>query len=328
MSNNRTMLAAQAFAAGEVRCVEAPVPTPGQDELLVKTESASICGSDLHMALLGWGISSWPAPPGHPGHEGAGTVIESRSSRYVPGDRVLTAPRIWDSRCFAEFQNIGEAYVTPLPDDVSFEHATMAQQLGTVIYAVRRLPGVDGAVCVVLGQGSAGLFWNYVLKRHGAAKVISVEPVEHRRALGPFYGSDLAIDPDEDQVLDVVADSTDGLGADIVVEAVGKADTLSYSFDLVRDEGLVMLFGLPETDDGVPFPYGTFFRKRVTAFSTFGSQDEPGQPRYVEALEWIARGEIDPGPIVSHILPIDQVGRALELADTREDGVIKVSLSF
>lgn len=322
------MLAAQVFAVGDVRCVEVPTPTPQPGELLVKTELASICGSDLHMALLGWGISSWPAPPGHPGHEGAGTVVESRGSRYKPGDRVLTAPRIWDSRCFAEYQNIDEAYVTPLPDGVAFDNATMAQQLGTVIYAARRLPGVAGAVCVVMGQGSAGLFWNYVLKRNGAAKVISVEPVEHRRSLGPFYGSDETIDPGVCGWTDAVLDATGGVGADIVVEAVGTADTLNTAFDLVRDEGLVMLFGLPETDAGIPFPYGTFFRKRVTAFSTFGSQDEPGQPCYVEALNWIARGEIDTSPIVSHTLPIDQVGRALELADNREDGVVKVSLSF
>ena len=302
------MLAAQAFAVGEVRCVEAPMPTPQPGELLVKTESASICGSDLHMALLGWGIPSWPAPPGHPGHEGAGTVVESRGSRFKPGDRILTAPRIWDSRCFAEYQNIDEAYVTPLPDDVSFEYATMAQQLGTVIYAGRRLTGVEGAVCVVMGQGSAGLFWNYVLKRNGAARVITVEPVEHRRSLGPFYGSDEGIDPGVAGWTEAVLDATGGMGADIVVEAVGKAETLSSAFDLVRDEGLVMLFGLPETDAGVPFPYGTFFRKRVRAFSTFGSQDEPGQPCYVEALDWIARGEIDTGPIVSHTLPSTRWG--------------------
>ena len=48
---------------------------------------------------------------------------------------------------------------------------------------------------MVMGQGSAGLFWNYVLKRNGAARVITVEPVEHRRSLGPFYGSDEGIDP-------------------------------------------------------------------------------------------------------------------------------------
>ena len=323
------MLAARAFAVGEVRCVEAPMPTTTAGRVArSSTESASICGSDLHMALLGWGIPSWPAPPGHPGHEGAGTVVESRGSRFKPGDRILTAPRIWDSRCFAEYQNIDEAYVTPLPDDVSFEYATMAQQLGTVIYAGRRLTGVEGAVCVVLGQGSAGLFWNYVLKRNGAARVITVEPVEHRRSLGPFYGSDEGIDPGVAGWTEAVLDATGGMGADIVVEAVGKAETLSSAFDLVRDEGLVMLFGLPETDAGVPFPYGTFFRKRVTAFSTFGSQDEPGQPCYVEALDWIARGEIDIGPIVSHIIPIEEVGRALDLADKREDGVIKVSLSF
>ena len=328
MNNHTTMLAAQAVAAGDIRCVEVATPVPGPGELLVRTESASICGSDLHMALLGWGIPSWPAPPGHPGHEAAGTVVESRGRRFKPGDRVLTAPRIWDSRCFAEFQNIDEAYVTPLPDDVAFEYATMAQQLGTVIYAARRLTDVEGAVCVVVGQGSAGLFWNYVLKRNGAARVISVEPVKHRRSAGSLYGSDEAIDPGVARWSDTVLEATGGIGADIVVEAVGKADTLSSAFDLVRAEGQVMLFGLPETDAGVPFRYGMFFRKRATAFTAFGSQDEPGQPCYVESLEWIARGEIDPGPIVSHILPIERVGRALELADAKEDGVIKVSLSF
>ena len=169
MTNHKTMLAAQAFSQGDIRCVEVAVPQPGPGELLVRTESASICGSDLHMALLGWGIPSWPAPPGHPGHEAAGTVVESRGRRFKPGDRVLTAPRIWDSRCFAEFQNIDEAYVTPLPDDVAFEYATMAQQLGTVIYAARRLTGRSG--CSVRGCGDR--------VRPGA--VLELRPQEKRR---------------------------------------------------------------------------------------------------------------------------------------------------
>ena len=328
MNNRGKMLAARAFAPGDIRCVEVPVPVPGPGEMLVSTESASICGSDLHMALLGWAISKWPAPAGHPGHEAAGIVVESLSPRFKPGDRVLTAPHIWNSLCFAEYQAIDEAHVSPLPSNMPFDHATMAQQLGTVIYAAKRLTHVEGAVCAVVGQGSAGLFWNYVLKRQGAASVIEVEPLAHRRSVGMLYGADLAVDPASDQVLETVMDSTGGQGADIVVEAVGKADTLSSAFDLVRDEGQVVLFGLPETDAEVPFRYGSFFRKRATAFTVFGSQDEPGQSSYMTALEWIARGEIDPAPILTHTLPIEQVGRAFAMADARENGVVKVSLSF
>ncbi len=324
----KTMLAAQAFAPGEVRCVEVAVPTPGDGDLLVRTEVASICGSDLHMAGMGWGIREWPAPPGHPGHEGAGVVVESRSPHYEPGDRVLTAPAIWDARCFAQYQSIDDAHVTSLPDDVPFGQATIAQQLGTVIYAARRLRDVDGAACVVVGQGSAGLFWDFLLKRLGAATVVAVEPVAHRRMLSAAYGAGHAVDPSGESAFEAVMELTGGMGADIVIESVGKAETLNSVFDLVRIEGQVVLFGLPETDDGVPFNYGTVFRKRVVAHTVFGSQDEPGQPCYVQALDWIARGEIDVTPVTSHTVPIGQVDRALQMAGAREDGVVKVGLSF
>ncbi len=324
----KTMPAVQALAPGDLRCIEAKTPEPAPGEALVQTAVASICGSDLHMAGLGWGIPRWPAPPGHPGHEAAGTVIQSRTPRYRPGDRVLTAPHIWNAKCFARYQAIDDAHLTPIPHGLPFRQAAMAQQLGTVIYAARRLENVQGAACAVVGQGSAGLFWNYMLNRLGAATVIALEPVEHRRSLASTYAADHALDPADPSAAESLMDLTRGRGADIVVEAVGKAETLSSAFDLVRDEGQVMLFGLPETDDEVPFRFGAFFRKRATAHTAFGSQEEPGQPCYVQALNWIARGEIDVKPIASHTLPVEHVQRAFQIARSKDDRAVKVALSF
>ena len=289
---------------------------------------ASICGSDLHMVGLGWAINEWPAPPGHPGHEAVGTVIESPSENFKEGDRVLTVPHIWRSMCFAEYQAVDEPHVLKLPPDADVSQALMAQQLGTVVFAAKRLPPLAGKTCVVMGQGSAGLFWDFILCRQGAERVIAVEPVTHRRALGRMFGASEAVDVTGERAVQAVMDLTGGQGADVVIEAVGSTPTLSQSFQFVRDEGLVVLFGLPESMDTVPFDYTTFFRKRANAYTVLGAQDEPGLASFASAVDLITSGEIDVRPVVSHRLPVDEVTEAFRMASHREHGVVKVGLTF
>ncbi|MGH8979998.1 MAG: alcohol dehydrogenase catalytic domain-containing protein, partial [Acidimicrobiales bacterium] len=84
------MRAAQMVEPGHFVVVDAPDPRPGHDEVLVRTRTASICGSDLHTVFEGTYAGPFPAPVGHPGHEGVGTVVEARSERVAVGDAVLT----------------------------------------------------------------------------------------------------------------------------------------------------------------------------------------------------------------------------------------------
>ena len=322
------MKAALAVAIGKIECVDAPRPVATNGDLLIKTDMASICGSDLHMVGLGWGIDEWPAPPGHPGHEAVGTVVESSSDDFSEGDRVLTVPYIWRARCFAEYQALDPPHALKLPAGAKLEHVLMAQQLGTVIFAAKRLPPLAGMTCVVLGQGSAGLFWCFLLRRMGAERVIAIEPVTYRRALGRTFGATDAVDVTGEKATAAVMDLTAGQGADLVIEAVGSTPTLSQVFHLVRPEGQVALFGLPESSDPVPFDYSTFFIKRIRAFTVLGAQDEPGLASFRQAVEWITTGEIDVGPVVTHRMPLDQVAEAFRMAHEREHGVVKIALTM
>jgi 2-desacetyl-2-hydroxyethyl bacteriochlorophyllide A dehydrogenase len=323
------MRATIAVERGIVRCEEVEIPAAGDGEVLVRTRAASICGSDLHMVNTGWAMHAFPAMAGHPGHEAAGEVIESRSDRFNEGDIVLTTPHIWNSQCFADYQVVDDAHVLKLDPRVDLDTVTLAQQLGTVVYAAKRLPPtLKGQTCLVVGQGSAGLFWDFTLKRLGAERIISVEPLKWRRELGRSYGVDQTVDVTGDAAVDAIKDLTDGAGADLVIEAVGTTPTLSQAFHLVRNEGQVVLFGLPESEDPVPFDYSQMFKSRANVFTVLGSQDEPGLTSYKEAARLISSGEIDVEPIISHRISISEIDRAFSIADQRTDAAVKIGITF
>ena len=127
---------------------------------------------------------------------------------------------------------------------------------------------------------------------------------------------------------EAVMDLTGGTGADLVVEAVGSTETLSQVFGLVRDEGQVVMFGLPEKAGTVPFDYDAWFRKRASAYTRLGAQDEPGLTSFRQALEWITSGAIDVRPVITHTFPGERIQEAFDLATARTDGVVKVVLEF
>ena len=136
------------------------------------------------------------------------------------------------------------------------------------------------------------------------------------------------INASTDDLAAAVRDLTGGKGADYVVEAVGRKETLLQSIDVVRADGGLYWFGLPDTTSLIDFNFRDFFRKRLTAHSTYGAQGESGLVSFRIALDWIVRKEIDVSPLLSHVLPIEDIGKAFELADSREDGAMKVSVSF
>jgi L-iditol 2-dehydrogenase len=321
------MKAARWVDVGRVVCQEVPRPSPADGEILVRTAYTSICGSDLHSVYGG-------APPpsvlaGHPGHESVGEVVESRCPGYEPGDRVLTVPHFVAGRCMAEYQALPGAACIRLPDSAPLSHLLMAQQLGTVIYALRRHPlDLVGREAAVIGQGSAGAFFTFLLKRAGAARVLVSDKSPARLAYSRQLGADLAVDASEGDFRPAVLEATGGRGADLVVEAVGSRETFPLSLELAANRATVLWFGLPEGTDDYPFSFGEFFRKFLTAYAISGTQGEPGLGSFRYAVRLIAEGAIDVTPLLSHVLPIDEVEKAYQIAHDRTDGALKVSVSF
>ncbi len=323
-----TMPAALATDLRRIRCDLVPVPDPEPGKVLVRTRLASICGSDLHIVYMGWNAHEFPLPHGYPGHEGLGEVVDGGDTGFAPGDLVLTAPNIWGSRTFAGYQLIEPHFLLKLPRDVPEKHLLMAQQLGTVVFGCRRLPSLIGQTVVVVGQGSVGLFHDFMLRRLGAHRIIGIEPVPERLAAGRAMGLDEAVDVSGRRATEAVMDLTGGEGADLVIEAVGSVETLNQTLQLAKPLGRIAVFGLPPTMEPVPFDWDTFFRKRLDMHTVFGAQDEPGLPAFQIAVDYISRGDIDMAPFVTHTFPIDSVQEAFDLAHSKEDGALKVSLTF
>jgi L-iditol 2-dehydrogenase len=323
------MKAAQWVGLGNVVCVDAPVPAPAEGELLVRTAYASICGSDLH-GVYG-GAPPQPGPPGYPGHESVGEVVESRHPGFAPGDQVLTAPHAAPAtgRTLAEYQAVSADFCVKLPSGPPLSHLLMAQQLGTVIYALRQHPfDYLGKDVAIIGQGSAGAFFTFLLRQAGAARIFTSDLSPARLAYSRQLGADLAVNAGTDDFLAAVLEATGGQGAGVVVEAVGSRATFPLSLELAAPGALLVWFGLPEGDDPYPLSFRDFFRRRLAAYSTFGAQGEPGLESFRHAVRLIASGAIDVSPLLSHLLPIEKVEDAFRMAHDRTDGALKVSVKF
>src|ERR1700735_1369762 len=208
------MKAARWVGLGRVVAEDVRVPPVADGQVLVRTAYASICGSDLH-SVFGEAPPQ-PQEAGHPGHESVGEVVESRCPGFEPGDRVLTVPHAVDGRCLAEYQALPGAFCIRLSDKAPLSQLLMAQQLGTVIYALRRHPlDLIGQDVAVIGQGSAGAFFTFLLKRAGARSVMVSDKSPARLAYSRHLGADVTVlaDPglaDPGLVDTGLADGADG----------------------------------------------------------------------------------------------------------------------
>ena len=312
----------QVTAPGKAEFVETSIPELKPGHALIRTVYLSICGSDLYL-LHHAPLDEYPFPPGTTGHEMVGVIesIDDPESPLTEGGRVLAlAPR---NTAMTELFLSPMEYVLPLPENVSFEHGLMAQQLGTVVFACGRLPDMTGKTAVVIGQGSAGLFFDAMLARLGAKKIIAFDIMDNRTSLGLEFGATNVYNNRECDPLESVEKITGGELADLVVEAAGEAETINLAAGLVREEGLVFYFGKP-LERVFPFDFWTLSRKFCWTTSTGASSTrDPGLVSYKTALRLIRDGDIDVSGMITHRVPFDRVMDAYELARTREDGVIK-----
>jgi L-iditol 2-dehydrogenase len=205
----------------------------------------------------------------------------------------------------------------------------MAQQLGTVVYALRYHPlDLVGKDAAVIGQGSAGAFFTFLLKRAGAARVLVSDKSPARLAYAQQLGAELAVDANRVDFRAAVLEATGGRGADVVVEAVGSRETFPLSLEVAAPGATLVWFGLPEGPGHYPFSFRDFFRRGLTAYSNFGAQGEPGLESFRYAVRLIAGGAIDVAPLLSHMLPIEKIDEAFRIAHDRTDSALKVSIKF
>lgn len=315
------MLAGEIYEPKKIRLVDIEAPRLDKpDQILFQVELACLCGSDL--PYFEGGYPEFAPQVGQSLHEMIGTVVETTGDRFRPGDRVLCVPDhhygLWEQ--FAA----GQERAIPLAEGDQ-DHLLLAQPLGTVICAMRKLPQIMDWNVVVLGQGPMGQLFCSVLRMLGARQVIAVEPVAERRAVSTQMGASLTIDPSSEDVVETVREATGGAMADLVVEAVGhREQQVNLAIALCRPRGQLLVFGVPcdKLDD---LDIGPMFWKNLSLTTSVVPDFEVDFPL---AMRWLAEERLDLRPVITHRFPLAEIQQAFDLFHGRRDGALKVFIDF
>ncbi|HEX7855117.1 MAG TPA: zinc-binding dehydrogenase [Sphingobium sp.] len=209
---------------GKLSIADAPIPTPGPGEVLVKTLACGICGSDLHCVTHGSqllasarevaGIELFdPNGPVILGHEICAEIVDygvgARKDQKV-GTRVVSAPFLLRPQPvtlgfgsletpggFAEYMLLSEDLLIPVPDGIPDDIATLAEPLAVALHAVNRGKLGSDEVPIVIGCGPIGLAIIAVLKMRGFGPIIAADFSPSRRAIAEKMGADIVVDPRE-----------------------------------------------------------------------------------------------------------------------------------
>jgi threonine dehydrogenase-like Zn-dependent dehydrogenase len=247
---------------------EVPTPEPGPGEIVVKTKYCSICGTDVHGVL--YDVASVGSMLGH---ECSGTIsaVGSGVTQWKVGDRVAGAaggaPPEGTMSLFMEnprynFRTMGWSTLPPvfsgyaeyilmdawmasrIPDGVTDLQASMVEPMAAAYQAVDRSRMSAGDTVGVLGAGPLGLFALQIAKAKGASKVIVSEPAPARAAAARELGADEVLGPAKEDVVERMAELTDGKGPHIIIEAAGAQPTLQQALEAVRYAGRVVLLAI------------------------------------------------------------------------------------
>ena len=317
------MRAVQVMAPGRAEFIDMPVPQLRPGHALIRPQLLSLCGSDIYH-LHYRSASSYPLPPGTTGHEMVGTVeaVDAAGSGIEVGMSALVLSPT--SQAMVEWYLSPAEYVLPLPAGKPLEEMVQAQQLGTVLYAAKHLKtSVIGRTVAIIGQGSAGLYWAWLLRRMGARQVIAIDKEAHRLVLPREFGATHVINNTNANVKQEVADITKDEMADLVVEAAGELDAVQLTCDLVTKHGEILCFGIPHFQD-LKINFSDFFRRYPCFQCISGAINDPGQGVTRHAIELIAQGIIDVKPLITHRFSFERVMDAYELHHTRGDNAVKI----
>ncbi len=331
------MKAAIFYGPNEMRLEDVEKPNINESELLVKVNSSAVCGTDVR--IYEGKKTKGVRTPSVIGHELVGTIAEvgSQVNDFSVGDRVGVMPVIPCGKCyycmngkenvcqnrtaigyeydggFAEYVKIPSTAlksgnIVKLPDHVSFEEAVVAEPLACCLNGQKKANVKMGDVVVVTGGGPIGLMHVQLSKIAGAKKVILSEPIAHRREKAIDAGADIAVDPINESLKDIVLNETDGLGADVVIMAIGFPSLVNIAAGLLKKGGTLNLFAgftngvLSEIDPNI-IHYNEIIVNGTSALT---------RADYHQSLSLIASGQINTKVLTTTGYKLDDIEQAID----------------
>lgn len=340
-----------AFLKTERQLVLTDVEVPtiqAADQVLIQVKAVGICGSEVHAFE---GTHPYRKAPVILGHEMAGVV--SSTGQAVAcldvGDRVIVDPQWTCGECtFCRAGDInlcpskqvlgtpvwpgafGEYIIAPveavfrLPENLSFAQGSLIEPLTVAVHVARRVALKAGESVAILGSGSIGGMISGVCQTHGVEPIIMADIRQHcldaaRERLGATH--DLPL-PD-DRLVDKVRELSGGDGVDVAFVTADDPELVSQGIALTKRRGRVVLVALLTQAPLQLRAYEIISQEKQILGSLMASHEDVRQ-----ALALAASGQVDVEGILTHVLPIEEAQRGMELASTKAEGAIKVLLTF
>jgi threonine dehydrogenase-like Zn-dependent dehydrogenase len=339
------MKAAVFEKVGVIKVKQVPVPEIGDSDVLIQVKNTGICGTDWSI-YNGW--YSADKLPMIPGHEFSGVIAKlGKDVRGLKeGDRVTADINMSCGTCFycirgekllcdeftqlgihtdgtfAEYVKAPAAQVHILPDNLSFEEGAFIEPVSCVIHAAKSLDAQQGGSVVIIGDGLGVLHARMAVLR-ACAPVIVFGKNRKRLQIAKDMGADYTFHVEDvaDPVEEVMK-LTSSRGADYVIEAVGTPETYELAFAMLRRGGKLSSFGITGEQDTItlrPFDFVLGEKKITGSCAGVGSD-------WTEAMTLISNGRINPKPLFSLKVPLEDLEWALH--ELRKDpSLFKVFVS-
>src|SRR5580692_1315941 len=325
-----------------------PVPVPEPSDVLVQVAACGICGSDVH----GYdGTSGRRIPPIVMGHEAAGIVaaVGSEVSGFAVGDRVTFDSTVYCGVCgfcrkgevnlcdnrqvvgvscgdyrragaFAEYVAVPARIAYKLPENLAFAEAAMLEAVSVALHAVEVSNLKGGETALVLGAGMIGLLTLQAARVAGCSRVFVADIDATRLKLAAELGADKTIAASGADLTQEILRLTEGRGLDVVLEAVGRNETVAAAIDCVRKGGVVTLIG--NITPQVTLPLQKVVSRQIRLQGSCASSGE-----YPKAIELLASGTIRVNPLITAVAPLDQGPAWFERLHAGEPNLLKVVLT-
>jgi L-iditol 2-dehydrogenase len=333
----------QKIRQAEVREVSNPEVIAGS--LKIKVEACAICGSDLRIFTKGDPRATFPRIIGH---EIAGTVVEIAPglSGYEVGERVTVAPGHGCGECkyckngmgnvcihpqpsvgyassggFAQYivppvNVVKNGFVNKIPENLTFEQASMAELLACCINGQERAQVGKGDTVLIIGAGPAGCMHIQLARARGASKVMIANRSQGRlRMAVERFHPDVAFTEEGDALVEKVLAETDGLGADVVIVAAPSHEAQENALRMTAPRGRISLFGgLPKNDCVAHLETNIIHYKECVltgASSSLGRQNR-------EALQLLSDNKVEAMKYITHRFTLDEFNEAFAAVERHE----------
>jgi len=338
------------YNAHDIRLGEAPTPTLGPNEVLLESQAAGICGTDLHIYRGEFvGRVSYPAIQGH---EFGGIIAEVGAAvrGFEPGDRVVVDPILSCHRCpacltghlnachtlkllgvdldggYGQYVAVPDDRIFPLPDSIPMTHAPMVEMYALGHHILQRGQVQPGETVALLGAGKLGLSILDVLCHSaspGFTIVTDLQPF--RLETAAKLGADVVLDVTKTDPVEWVLELTNGAGVDCVIEAVGhyhgEQAPLAQAVSMIRSGGRIVTTGLGEQLSAVHFKTLVLKEAQIIA-----SRVTCGE--FPRAIQMMSRGLLHPDLLITDVTPLENITAAFAQVDREDPGTIKVVLEI